>query len=274
MQEASDFLRPDYMYKLRSSKIVIGVVSAVFALMLALPLSAVARGEDAPDEETPAELLVDGMDAAADHAVDSAKRLFQKLIAVFPASPEASRARRALSALDRDGDSAEERAAIRADEADRTAQYRHAFLIDIGDRVFFAENSAVIGGRARSIIENQARWLKARPGLTVTVIGRSDDGGDRRAAQALSKQRAEAVRDRLIAGGLDGKRIELRPAGDEDRLALCATPLCQAENRNAEVFINDLRDQDPLASNLQLPSRSPRTSLGATAPGAADQMPQ
>ena len=108
----------------------------------------------------------------------------------------------------------------------------------------------------------------------MTVIGRSDDGGDRRAAQALSKQRAEAVRDRLVAGGLDGKRIELRPAGDEDRLALCATPLCQAENCNAEVFINDLRDQDPLASNLQLPSRSPRTSLGATAPGAADQMPQ
>lgn len=253
------------MYKLLS-RVVIGVVSAVLAVMLAVSLPAVAQDDDGgANGETAAELLIDGMDAAADHAVDSARRLFQKLISVFPSSPEASRARRALSALGSDGGTDADRAAIRADEAERTAEYRHAFLVSVGDRVFFAESSAELGGRALAIIESQARWLKVRPNLTVTVIGRSDDGGDRRAAQLLSTQRAEAVRDRLAAAGLDPSRIELRPTGNDDKVAVCSTSLCRAQNRNAEVFINDLRDQDPIRSSMQSPAaRSPK-SLGRAA---------
>lgn len=253
------------MYRLRSSKFVIGVVSAVFAVMVALSLPVAADDDDdSYNGETAAELLVDGMDAAADHAVESARRLFEKLISVFPSSPEASHARRALSALNKDGDLGEDRAAIRADKAERTAEYRHAFLLSVGDRVFFAESSATLGGRARSIIDGQARWLKARPDLTVTVIGRSDDGGDRQAAQRLSRQRAEAVRDELVAAGLDPHRIGLRPAGDDDKIAVCTSSLCRAQNRNAEVFINDLRDSYPVRSSMQSPApRGPKTSMGS-----------
>jgi peptidoglycan-associated lipoprotein len=240
------------MYDLRSSKVVIGVVSAVFAFMLAFPLTVVAQDDDAANGETAEELLVDGMDAAADHADESARRLFNKLIAVFPTSPEASRARSALLSLDSDdGDRAAVRAAIQAEAAERTLEYRHAFLITVGDRVFFAENSATLGGRARSIIKNQARWLKVRPALTVTVIGRADDGGDRTTARMLSQQRSEAVRDQLIEAGLDPLRIEIRPVGTDDRLAICASALCRAENRNAEVFINDLRDLQPVRTSAK-----------------------
>jgi peptidoglycan-associated lipoprotein len=260
------------MYKQCSSKVVIGVVSAIFAFMLAFPLSAVANDDDGASDETPAELLVDGMDAAADHAVDSARRLFHKLIALFPASPEASRARHALTSLD-NGENDEVRAAIRADEAERTKEYRHAFLISVGDRVFFAENSATLGGRAQSIIGNQARWLKVRPNLSVTVIGRSDDGGDESSAEALSKSRADAVRDRLIAAGLDPARIEIRATGNDDHLALCSTPLCRAENRNAEVFINDLRDREPRRSSIQ--QSGPKTSMAPSVePGVSGEIPQ
>ena len=49
---------------------------------------------------------------------------------------------------------------------------------------------------------NQARWLNARPNLSVVVIGRADDEGDRNAARDLSQQRAEVVRDRLAAAGV------------------------------------------------------------------------
>lgn len=255
------------MQKSLSSRFVIGVMSAVLALMMAFTLSATAQeDDDSPNGETAAELLVDGMDAASDRAYDSARRLFQKLISAFPDSPEAARARRALSSLGSDGDTEEGRAAIRADEAERTAEYRHAFLISVGDRVFFAESSAELGGRALAIIEGQARWLKLRPNLTITVIGRSDDGGDRRSAQTLSKQRAEAVRDRLIAAGLDANRVDLRPTGNDDKVAVCSTSMCRAQNCNAEVFINDLRDQDPIRSSMQSSaSRPPRGLSGRPA---------
>jgi peptidoglycan-associated lipoprotein len=208
---------------------------------VALNVAPSAFASDAlQDHPTASELFTDGMDAAADHANDSARRIFAELIANYPGSPEALRARHVLATLD-NGEESEEHQAVEADEAERTSKYRRAFLVDVGDRVFFAESSATIGGRARSIIENQARWLKARPALTVTVIGRADDGGSRGAALALSRQRAEAVRDRLIAGGIDAGRIAIRAVGDKDRIALCKTPLCEAQNRNSEVLIDALR---------------------------------
>nr|HML30015.1 OmpA family protein [Hyphomicrobium sp.] len=121
---------------------------------------------------------------------------------------------------------------------ERTAEYRHAFLVDVGDRVFFAENSAAIGGRARSIIEQQARWLNVRPDISIMIIGRADGEGDWKAARDLSLRRAQMVRDRLVAAGLPQNRIEIKAAGDQDKVAICNGPQCEAQNRNAEVLIN------------------------------------
>jgi peptidoglycan-associated lipoprotein len=109
----------------------------------------------------------------------------------------------------------------------------------------------------------------------VTVIGRADDGGNSGAALALSRRRAEAVRDRLVAAGIDAGRIELEAAGDRDPIALCTAALCQAQNRNSEVLINDWRGD----SALQMDPRPtlppvPRTSMGVGAQSkSADKVP-
>ena len=263
------------MFRLCPSQASLGVVWWAFAFLIASAPSALAQDAES-DAQTPAELLEDGMDAAADHATESARRLLGQLIADYPGSPEASRARRALAALNSGADTPGDRAAIRADEAERTARYRRAFLIDAGDRVFFAESSATIGGRARSVIENQARWLKIRPDLSVTVIGRADDGGDKENARALSLERAKAVRDKLIASGVGPDRVKLKPTGDQDHLAVCESPICRAQNRNAEVFIDDLQGASELQSVQQpLPRASPRASMGADAQSRAEgQVPQ
>lgn len=266
------------MSKSFQSRVASFVSVLVFALIATAVQPAFAQNDDdGPDGETAAEMLTDGLDAAADHAPESARRLFDRLIAAFPNSPEAARARRAIANLGRSdgaGD-ADDREAIRADEAERTAQYRHIFLVDVGDRVFFAENSAIIGGRARSIIEGQARWLKSRPDLSVTLIGRADDGGDKNAARTLSQQRAEAVRDRLVAAGLGRDRVEIKATGDQDRLALCTSALCQAQNRNVEVLINDWRSDAGWQSSQEAPTRSSRTPLGAAGSGQSpsEQVP-
>jgi peptidoglycan-associated lipoprotein len=256
------------------SKVVVGVAWRVLALLIALAPAAIAQDAGA-DAQTAAELLEDGMDAAADHAPDSARRLLGQLIADYPASPEAGRARRALAALNSGAEGPDDRAAIRADEAERTARYRRAFLIDIGDRVFFAESSAIIGGRARSVIEGQARWLKVRPNLAVTVIGRADDGGDRDAARALSLKRAEAVRDKLVAAGVSADRVTLRATGDQDHVTVCKSAICQAQNRNAEVLINDLPPDGEWQAAQQPPRPpAPRTSMGAAPQSGAGAFPQ
>ena len=85
---------------------------------------------------------------------------------------------------------------------------------------------------------------------------------------------AEAVRDRLVAAGLDPTRIEIRPTGDDDHVALCSTSLCRAENRNAQVFINDLRDREPRRSSIQRPQGSKTSMAPSDEPGVSDEMPQ
>jgi peptidoglycan-associated lipoprotein len=253
------------MSDLQSFKFAVFSAWTVLAIAFAsFGPSASAQDDDMPDQLTAAELLQDGIDAAADDEADSARRLFRQVITNYPATPEAARARKALSALEPDdGDGDADGEAIEADAAERTRRYRRAFLVDVGDRVFFAESSASIGGRARSTIENQARWLKARPDLTVTVIGRADDGGGRAEALALSRERAEAVRARLIAAGIDAGRIEIRAVGDGDRQALCKSPLCQAQNRNSEVLINDWRGGYASENDLPATSRPDRRGDGA-----------
>lgn len=191
---------------------------------------------------SPAEMLEDGLDAFTDKAPGAARNLLEELIETYPQSPEASKARKALGKLEGPPESAYEKAVIREDEAERLKGFRRAFLMDAGDRVFFSENSASVGGRARVIIESQARWLKARPSLKVDVIGRADDGGSRQAEQDLARQRAEATRDKLIASGIDGGRLRIRALGSSDPLAVCPTPLCKAENRNVELYISAFGD--------------------------------
>jgi peptidoglycan-associated lipoprotein len=111
------------------------------------------------------------------------------------------------------------------------------FATEAGDRVFFAENSAVIGGRARALIENQARWLASRQDLKITIIGRADDGGPENEARLLSAKRADAVRNVLVANGVAASRIVIDARGGRDPIATCSSPMCQAQNRQAETSI-------------------------------------
>ncbi|WP_045836852.1 OmpA family protein [Hyphomicrobium sp. 99] len=256
------------MLKLRSSNVAVGVICGLLALMAALAPRVFAQDQIAG--ETAGELLEDGLDALSDHADESGRRLLARVMSDFPGSIEAARAKRALAALDRGESIPDERAQIKAGLAERTAEYRRAFLIDVGDRVFFAENSAILGGRARSIIESQARWLNARPDLTVVVIGRADDDGGRTASGALSLQRAQAVRDRLVAAGISETRVEVKAAGDADRLAVCDGPLCQAQNRNAEVYIKDWRFDGSWQSRPTISSLPAKASIGSTSSAPAD----
>ncbi len=254
------------MSKFRNSIVAVCVLCCVLGV-LALHAGAQDRDSQDPDADrvTAPELLEDGLDALADRADDSGRRLLGRVISEYPGTAEAFRAKRALSALDRGQPDPEYRAQIKADEAERTAEYRRAFLFDVGDRVFFAENSAAIGGRARNIIEQQARWLNARPDLSIMVIGRADGEGDWPATRDLSLRRAQAVRDRLVAAGLAVNRIEIKAVGDQDRIAVCDGPLCAAQNRNTEILLNYWHFESGWLASQQMPGL-PKPSGGIGVP--------
>ncbi len=223
------------------------------AAFLFAPISAIWAQAQAGQPvvlEVSEELLQDGIDALRDRRPDLARQIFQNLLSSHPRSPAARKATVELAKLDQGSSSAgsagagEEAFSERPDSerpdtevAEQIRKLRFRLVSEVGDRVFFAESSAVIGGRARAILEAQARWLKRSQSIGVTIIGRSDDGGSSADATALARQRAEAVRAKLIEAGIASERIRIEARGNSDPVATCRTAICQAQNRHAETLL-------------------------------------
>ncbi len=112
------------------------------------------------------------------------------------------------------------------------------FLSAAGDRIFFAGGSAGLGGRARTVIAAQARWLKRNPEFNVVVEGHADDPA--LAAEQMERiafERATIVRDRLIEEGVATTRLSIAAWGRDKRIALCDSPECSAQNRRAVAVL-------------------------------------
>jgi peptidoglycan-associated lipoprotein len=237
------------VFNRKSLRLEIAAVSLfVIGALALLPPVARAQSENQPASE----MLQDALDALADRQRDLAVQFFEQLRVTYPGTTEANRAERELQSLGTAGrqenttnnnsNENDESNPIRRRETEPELRLR--FTTEAGDRVFFAENSAVIGGRARILLESQARWLAKRPDLKITIIGRADDGGHPDEARVLSIKRAETARDKLVASGIAESRIAIDGRGGSDPVATCVTPLCQAQNRHAETFIGTVSGPD------------------------------
>src|SRR5262245_36257020 len=111
------------------------------------------------------------------------------------------------------------------------------FRMSVGDRVFFADRSADLSSRARAAIEAQAQWLRRKPGLIIIVEGHADDSGTSDDNMALSHQRADAVRRRLIDLGIATDRIRISAFGRNQTVADCTGSQCAAQNRRAVTVV-------------------------------------
>ncbi len=105
------------------------------------------------------------------------------------------------------------------------------FRDTVGDRIFFSAGSSRLGARARILLQQQARWLAARPHLGLVIEGHADDNAAGSDDEALSADRARAVYDRLIQEGLAPGRLMTRSFGTRSRVAVCDSSDCAAQNR-------------------------------------------
>lgn len=115
------------------------------------------------------------------------------------------------------------------------------FRLYVGDRVFFGDRNTELGSRARSLLAAQAHWLKQVPQATVIIEGHADDQGSAAFNQELAARRAGAVRDRLIAEGVEATRITLAVYGRQQPVALCDDGECAAQNRRVVTVLRNAR---------------------------------
>jgi outer membrane protein OmpA-like peptidoglycan-associated protein len=106
-----------------------------------------------------------------------------------------------------------------------------AVVVGLPAAVHFSLGSAAVGGDDSRLIDQAAAAIR-REDLRVAITGYTDRTGNLTLNQRLAQQRAESVRDRLIAAGVPAANIEMvAPAAVENGPA--ATP--DFEARRVEI---------------------------------------
>ncbi|MBN36270.1 MAG: peptidoglycan-associated lipoprotein [Rhodospirillaceae bacterium] len=107
----------------------------------------------------------------------------------------------------------------------------------LGDRVYFDFNSSVINAQAQGTIKRWAEWMNAYTDIFVVVEGHCDERGTREYNLALGERRANAVKNYLVALGVDPVRIGTISFGKERPAVEGHTEAAWAQNRRVVLVM-------------------------------------
>ncbi len=104
-------------------------------------------------------------------------------------------------------------------------------------QVYFDTNSAEINARGQRIVKSVAYVIANNDTTRVTVIGKTDRVGASPANMDLSQQRANAVRDALVAAGVPADRIETNWTGERKQEVATANSAAEQRNRVVDITV-------------------------------------
>ncbi len=89
----------------------------------------------------------------------------------------------------------------------------------------------------RSILQQNADWLKQNAGAKAEIEGHCDDRGTVEYNLALGAKRAKSVKDYLVSLGIPGDRLSTISYGEELPLCHDASEDCWSRNRRAHSVV-------------------------------------
>ncbi|MBK8177147.1 MAG: peptidoglycan-associated lipoprotein Pal [Rhodospirillales bacterium] len=110
-------------------------------------------------------------------------------------------------------------------------------IASTGDTVYFAFDSYSLDSSAQQALDRQAALLLKYTGITVTIEGHTDERGTREYNIALGDRRATAVRDYLVAYGIDAASIRTISYGEERPAVLGSSEAAWAKNRRGVTVV-------------------------------------
>jgi outer membrane protein OmpA-like peptidoglycan-associated protein len=103
--------------------------------------------------------------------------------------------------------------------------------------IFFNTASYELLPTSNAELDKLTGLLKSNPTLRIELGGHTDNVGADAANMTLSDQRAKAVRDYVVAKGIDGSRITAKGYGETRPVATNDTEEGRAQNRRTEVTV-------------------------------------
>lgn len=103
--------------------------------------------------------------------------------------------------------------------------------------VVFAVNSSKLSSANQATLDGVADIMNSRPNIDIDIIGRADDTGPSSYNLELSRERAENVRDYLIAQGIDPSRLNIRAFGEGRPVSSNQTEPGRAQNRRVDFEV-------------------------------------
>ena len=132
---------------------------------------------------------------------------------------------------------AEAAAALRANlEQLKATSGQGGQQMTLGDATF-ASGQASLQPEATSHLGKLVQFVQSRPDLAVKIEGYTDSSGDSARNLALSRQRAESVRDALVAAGVSASRINVVGRGEANPVAPNDDATGRARNRRVVVTL-------------------------------------
>jgi len=105
------------------------------------------------------------------------------------------------------------------------------------DGVHFAFDKSELRPEARSTLDEAARVLRDKQGVTVAITGHTDSTGSDSYNQDLSERRAQSVHDYMVAQGINANRLRVYGRGESEPIGMNQTGEGRAENRRVEFVI-------------------------------------
>ena len=103
--------------------------------------------------------------------------------------------------------------------------------------LYFIEGKDEFTDESKQIVESVFAEIATRPVPDVQVIGHTDAVGTDQVNDALSRQRAETVRNALIAHGIAAESITAIGRGKRDPVVPTADGVSEPRNRRVEIVV-------------------------------------
>jgi outer membrane protein OmpA-like peptidoglycan-associated protein len=118
------------------------------------------------------------------------------------------------------------------------------FILNVGRRIYFTQDSAALDSVARATLDSQAVWLNANTRWLLKLQGFSDDSGSASKMKTLSQKRADAAMAYLVSRGVAANRMWAKGYGNDREVRDCTDRSCKVQNRRVVSNLRTEQDAD------------------------------